>query len=177
VDRGWVAAGTWRRHERTDSVFEVLVPFPTPLQAPRDLLPPVSWLTSTVVNDWLRTNKSIVPHGIRQQGGLLLSVMACDLEAAVQFAAERVELFSARVLLSTRKQVEHFPLAWVRGKTKSYSIERRLRGIRIGATHRENRIWFESEPDPYIDPAIELLALLQSGSASAATRSMFKPRR
>jgi hypothetical protein len=34
--------------------------------------------------------------------------------------------------------------------------------------HRENRIWLESEPDPFIDPAIELLAPLQSGTATAA---------
>ena len=34
--------------------------------------------------------------------------------------------------------------------------------------HRENRIWLESEPDAYIDPAIELLTPLQVGSPSAA---------
>ena len=35
-----------------------------------------------------------------------------------------------------------------------------IRGIKIGAMHRENRIWLKTEADPYIDPAIELLAPL-----------------
>jgi hypothetical protein len=34
--------------------------------------------------------------------------------------------------------------------------------------HRENRIWLETEADPYIDPAIELLAPLQSGATTTA---------
>jgi hypothetical protein len=56
-----------------------------------------------------------------------------DPESAVQFAA--------RVLLSLRKSVQSFPFAWVQGKKQPYSIERRVRGIKIGAMHRENRIW------------------------------------
>ena len=109
-----------------------------------------------------------IPKGGEQQGGLLLALPAREPESAVQFAADRVEMFAARVLLSLRKSVQPFPVAWVKGKKQSYSIERRLRGIKIGAMHRENRIWLESEPDPYIDPAIELLAPLESGTATAA---------
>jgi hypothetical protein len=79
-----------------------------------------------------------------------------------------VELFAARVLLSLRKQVENCGIAWVQGQTKPYSIVRLIRGIKIGAMHRENRIWLESEADPFIDPAIELLAPLQSGATTTA---------
>jgi hypothetical protein len=153
---------------REETQFAVLIPFPTPLQPPSGLLAPESWIDATQVSEWLRQNGSSDPEGRRQQGGLLLSVPARDPESAVQFAAERVELFAARVLLSLRKSVQHFPIAWVKGKKQPYSIERRMRGIKIGAMHRENRIWLESEPDPYIDPAIELLAPLQSGTSSAA---------
>jgi hypothetical protein len=153
---------------REETRFTVLIPFPTPLQPPSGLLAPESWINATQVSEWLRENGSPDPEGRRQQGGLLLTVCARDPESAVQFAAERVELFAARVLLSLRKSVQHFPIAWIKGKKKPYSIERRLRGIKIGAMHRENRIWLESEHDPYIDPAIELLAPLQSGTSSAA---------
>ncbi len=48
---------------RPDVDFEVLIPFPTPLQAPRDLLPPASWIDSTAVGEWLRANNSVIPHG------------------------------------------------------------------------------------------------------------------
>jgi hypothetical protein len=152
----------------SETQFSVLVPFPTPLQPPSGLLAPESWIDATRVSEWLKENGSIDPSGRRQQGGLLLIVSARDPESAVQLAAERVELFAARVLLSLRKSVQPFPIAWVKGKMEPYSIERRMRGIKIGAMHRENRIWLESAPDPYIDPAIELLAPLQSGTSSAA---------
>jgi len=153
---------------REETMFSVLVPFPTPLQPPSGLLPPESWIDATRVSAWLKENGSVDPERRRQQGGLLLNVPAREPESAVQFAADRVEMFAARVLLSLRKSVQPFPVAWVKGKKQAYSIERRLRGIKIGAMHRENRIWLESEPDPYIDPAIELLAPLQSGTATAA---------
>jgi hypothetical protein len=77
-------------------------------------------------------------------------------------------MFYARVLLSLRKEIEPLPHAWVAGTRKRYSLERRLRGIKIGAMRRENRIWLESEADSYIDPAIELLTPMQIGSSSAA---------
>ena len=153
---------------REETTFSVLIPFPTPLQPPSGLLPPESWIDATHVSKWLTENISTNHEGIRQQGGLLLTVLARDPESAVQFAADRVEMFAARVLLSLRKSVQPLPVAWVKGKKQPFSIERRLRGIKIGAMHRENRIWLESEPDPYIDPAIELLAPLQSGTATAA---------
>jgi hypothetical protein len=85
---------------------------------------------------------------LHQQGGLLLKINALDPESAVQLAAERVGLFAARVLLSLRKQVQNCGVAWVQGQSKIFSIERLIRGIKIGAMHRENRIWLETEADP-----------------------------
>jgi hypothetical protein len=147
--------------------FVVLVAFPSPLTPPRGLLPPQNWLNATQVSEWFSAN-GFESEGIRQQGGLLLSVHAREAESAVQAAAERIEMFYARVLLSLRKEIEPLPFAWVSGARKRYSLERRLRGIKIGAMRRENRIWLESDADIYIDPAIELLAPLQIGSSSAA---------
>lgn len=148
--------------------YSVLIPFPSELKPPRDLLPPESWLDSTAVSEWVRANSLSIPPDLHQQGGLLLNIPALDPESAVQLAAERVELFTARVLLSLRKQIQNCGVAWVQGQTKLFSIERLIRGIKIGAMHRENRIWLETEADPYIDPAIELLAPLQSGATTTA---------
>ena len=148
--------------------YAVLVPFPSELKPPTGLLPPESWRSSTAVSTWVRENGLPMPPDLHQQGGLLLTIEALDPESAVQLAAERVELFIARVLLSLRKQVHTCGIAWVQGQAKVYSIERLIRGIKIGAMHRENRIWLEAESDPYIDPAIELLAPLQSGATTTA---------
>jgi hypothetical protein len=153
---------------KAETKHSILVPFPSELKPPRDLLPPASWLDSTAVSRWVQTSGLTMPSDLHQQGGLLLTISALDPESAVQLAAERVELFAARVLLSLRKQIQNCGIAWVQGQTKHYSIERLIRGIKIGAMHRENRIWLETEADPYIDPAIELLAPLQSGATTTA---------
>jgi len=147
--------------------YAVLVAFPSPLIPPQGLLPPQSWRNATEVAEWL-ANNTIETETVRQQGGLLLTVSAREPESAVQVAAELVETFYARVLLSLRKEIKPLPFAWVAGARKRFSLERRLRGIKIGAMRRENRIWPESEADAYIDPAIELLTPLQVGSPSAA---------
>jgi hypothetical protein len=148
--------------------YVVLIPFPSELKPPRGLLLPTSWINAAGVSQWVKENDLPMPPLLHQQGGLLLHTSALDPDSAVQLAAERVELFSARVLLSMRKQVENCGVAWVQGQKKVYSVERLIRGIKIAALHRENRIWLETEADPYIDPAIELLAPLQSGATTAA---------
>lgn len=90
---------------RKETTFSVLVPFPTPLQPPSGLLPPDSWIDATEASKWLKEKVAIDLEGMRQQGGLLLTIPARDPESAVQFAADRVEMFAARVLLSLRKSV------------------------------------------------------------------------
>lgn len=152
---------------RSEQEFTVLVAFPSPLIPPNGLLPPESWVNATDVTAWL-TRNGFSSEGLRQQGGLLLTVGAREPESAAEAAAERVEAFYARVLLSLRKEIRPLPYAWVAGTERRLSLERKLRGIRIGAMRRENRIWLESEPDTHIDPAIQLLAPLQVGSPSAA---------
>jgi hypothetical protein len=153
---------------RTEQDYEVLIPFPSELKPPQGLLVPQGWCNAAGVSAWVSANGATMPQDFHQQGGLLLTIQALDPESAVQLAAERVELFTARVLLSLRKEVRNCGVAWVRGQTRTYSIERHLRGIRIGAIHREDRLWLETEADPYIDPAIELLAPLQSGASTTA---------
>jgi hypothetical protein len=105
---------------KAETQYSILVPFPSELKPPRDLLPPASWLDSTAVSRWVQTNGLTMPSDLHQQGGLLLTISALDPESAVQLAAERVELFAARVLLSLRKQIQNCGIAWVQGQTKPY---------------------------------------------------------
>ncbi len=120
--------------------YIVLIPFPSELKPPKGLLLPTSWVNAAGVSRWVKQNDLPMPPLLHQQGGLLLQTSALDPDSAVQLAAERVELFSARVLLSMRKQVENCGIAWVQGQKKVYSVERLIRGIKIAALHRENRI-------------------------------------
>ncbi len=147
--------------------FRVLVTFHSPLQpSTKGVRPPRNWLTGEQVSNWLR-DKQFESHGLKQQGGLLLEVSAREPESAVQAALEKAELFAARVLVTLRKEVRHLPYAWVEGAGR-HPLQRRVRGLKIGAMQRENRVWLESDPDGVIDPALELLAPLQLGSSSAA---------
>lgn len=152
---------------KVEKTFRVLVTFPSALQASaRGLKPPSNWLTGEQTSGWLSKHQ-FESRDIKQQGGLLLEVVAREPEAAVQLALEKIELFAARVLVTLRKQVSPIPYAWVEGE-KRYALSRRVRGLKIGAMERENRVWLESEPDGVIDPALELLGPLQLGSSSAA---------
>lgn len=153
---------------REEREYTVLVPFPSELKPPRDLLPPESWVDAARVSAWVTENRLEMPVGFHWQGGLLLKIHTLDAESAVQIAVERVELFTSRVLLSLRKEIRSCGVAWIAGEDKLFSVERHIRGIKIGAMPRENRIWLETEPDPLIDPAIELLAPLQSGATTTA---------
>lgn len=101
--------------------YAVLVAFPSPLIPPQGLLPPQSWRNATEVAEWL-ANNTIETDTVRQQGGLLLTVSAREPESAVQVAAELVETFYARVLLSLRKEIKPLPFAWVAGARKRFSL-------------------------------------------------------
>ena len=104
---------------KTEQDYAVLVPFPSELKPPRDLLPPASWINAAAVSAWVHDNGLAIPVDLHQQGGLLLTFRALDAESAVQLAAERVELFAARVLLSVRKQIQNCGVAWVKDKPRS----------------------------------------------------------
>lgn len=104
---------------KVEQDYSILIPFPSELKPPSDLLPPESWRSSTAVSAWVRENGLAMPAGLHQQGGLLLTIAALDPESVVQLAAERVELFTARVLLSLRKQIQNCGIAWVRGQQEN----------------------------------------------------------
>src|SRR5262249_26297149 len=105
--------------------FTVLVTFPSALQSSaRGLKPPSNWLTGDQVSRWLSEHQ-FESRDLKQQGGLVLEVVAREPEAAVQLALEKIELFAARVLVTLRKQVSPIPYAWVDG-AKRYPLSRRI---------------------------------------------------
>lgn len=149
--------------------FEVLIAFPSRLESSpkKGFSIPRRWIEAPQVSDWLKTN-GFDTESVKQLGGLLLSVTERDPEAAAEAAAEHVNVFAARVLVSLNKEIRPIPNAWVAGSRKPFAINRQSRGVHVGAVHRENRVWLESERDELVDPAIELLAPLQSSSPAAA---------
>jgi hypothetical protein len=128
---------------------------------------PRRWLEAPSVSKWLTEHEFSV-EDVKQLGGFLLEVIEPDPEAAAEAAAEIVDVFAARVLVSLNKQIRPLPRAWVAGTKKPFNINKPSRGVHVGAVHRENRVWLEFEADDIVDPAIELLAPLQSSSPSAA---------
>ena len=149
--------------------FDVLIAFPSRLEpsSKKGFTVPRRWLEAPAVSRWL-TEHDFSVEEVKQLGGLLLEVTERDPEAAAEAAAEIVDVFAARVLVSLNKQIRPLPRAWVAGTKKPFHINRQSRGVHVGAVHRENRVWLESEADEIVDPAIELLAPLQSSSPSAA---------
>jgi hypothetical protein len=149
--------------------FDVLIAFPSKLAASKKkgFTVPDRWLEASQVSAWLVRNHFSI-EGVKQQGGLLLTVTEHDAEAAAASAAEIVDVFAARVLVSLNKEIRPLPNAWVASAPSPISISRASRGVHVGAVHRENRVWLETEKDDAVDPAIELLAPLQSSSPAAA---------
>lgn len=149
--------------------FNVLIAFPSRLAASekKGFSTPTRWIEASDVSGWLR-QRGFSVEDVKQQGGLLLTVTERDAGAAAASAAEIVDVFAARVLVSLNKEIRPLPQAWVETAKAPIPISRAFRGVHVGAVHRENRVWLESERDDVVDPAIELLAPLQSSSPAAA---------
>lgn len=149
--------------------FNVLIVFPSRLESSpkKGFIVPHRWMEAQAASEWLKAH-GFATDEVKQLGGLLLTVTEKDPEAAAEAAAELVNVFAARVLVSLKKEIRPIPKAWVEGSKNPFKINRQSRGVHVGSVHRENRVWVESELDEIVDPAIELLAPLQSSSPSAA---------
>lgn len=157
------------RSQEPRRTFEVLIAFPSRLEpsTKKGFTLPESWMEAPAVSEWLKSN-GFSTTDVKQLGGLRLSVTEKDPEAAAEAAAELVNVFAARILVSLKKEIRPLQKAWVAGTKQPFKINHQSRGVHVGAVHRENRIWVGSEIDESVDPAVELLAPLQSSSPSAA---------
>lgn len=143
--------------------FEVLVAFKNSPKSASGF--PKGWMKSDALSHWLRENQFPVAN-VRPSGGLTLTIKARDASGAAQLAAERIDHFVARSSVATNEPLDPWPNIWVRGEKVASSSGARPRGVRVKALYREDQLF--SESDSAVDAAIELLAHLESSSASAA---------
>jgi len=143
--------------------FEVLVAFKNSPKSASGF--PKGWLRSNEFSRWLRENHFAVQN-VRVSGGLILTIRARDANGAAQLAASRIDHFVARSSVATNEPLEPWPVIWVRGEAVTFPFGPRPRGVRVKALYREDQLFTES--DTTVDAAIELLAHLESSSASAA---------
>ncbi len=154
--------------QRPTRQYEVLIAFEN---APRSKSGyPDSWLTGEAVSDWLKDNGCEVA-GVRPSGGMVLIIDTRDPESAAQRATETVDYLVARASVGAGQVLRPWPHLWVRGETSSFDMKRRSRGVRVRALYREDQVLCLPEGKPEgkkVDAAIELLAHLETSSASAA---------
>jgi hypothetical protein len=149
-------------HPQAD--FEILVAFVAAPGAHADM--PMQWKSASEVSDWLKGNR-YDPRGIRQTGGLLFTVLARDVYAAVERTSEEVERLTARVHLGTRSELRPVDQVWIRGFSTSFPLRRLKRGVEVKALDREHRIYGESATT-HFDAALELLGPLNQGPPGPA---------
>lgn len=143
--------------------YEILVAFKNSPKSASGF--PVGWMKSSALSQWLRENLSDV-RDMRASGGLLIKVKARDPIGAMHLATARVDRFTSRASVATNDRLEPWPTIWVRGEADGYPLAQRPRGVRVKALYREDQIF--SESDSAVDAALELLAHLETSSASAA---------
>ena len=143
--------------------FEILIAFKNSPKSASGF--PKGWLKSNELSRWLRENHFGVAN-VRPSGGLILTIVARDARGAAQLAADRIDHFVARSSVATNVPLEPWPDIWVRGENATFPYGPRPRGVRVKALYREDQLF--SESDTTVDAAIELLAHLESSSASAA---------
>jgi hypothetical protein len=145
--------------------FEALMPVTTTTRVPPDLTI-AEWRPPALVSEWLRGN-DFDSSGIRQSGGLLFTVDACDPEAAVARVSEITDQLVARMTVSTRRPLKPLGQVWIKGEPKPYVMERAVRGVWVEALERENQL-YNIDSSETMHAAIELLSHLQSSSPGAA---------
>src|SRR5260370_18328878 len=133
--------------------YELLVAFEH-APAPKSPSPQSAWLTNQEVSAWLRSNKFDV-SGVRQRGGLRLSVTARDVFSAAEKAAEEVDTLSARVSLGTYQKLVPINRVWIVGEKGPIPLRSPRRRVEVHALSRENQV-YSSSSLVQIDAAVEL---------------------
>jgi hypothetical protein len=160
---------------RGEQNFKVLVAF--------DGLPenetgyPGNYINGKELAQWLRQNGQVT-GGLRQNGGLLLSVVAREPNGAASTAAEIVRLLEARCSLGAGKPLKPAGRIWVESNRQGalpptitmVPLIPELRPVRVRALHRESKLYV-SESTSQLDAVFELLATMRSGAPGPAASS------
>lgn len=143
--------------------YEVLVLFE--VEPSKKATRPTEWVTSAAAAAWLRTQGFVVP-GLRQRGGLLLSVQARDEEGAVSAVADTVDRFIARVVVGTPAAFSVHPQIFLKGG-RTANRTRPRRQVKVHALTRADRVYDLQRVGP-IDSALELLSHLDTAAPPVA---------
>lgn len=129
---------------------------------------PPEWRNAAQVSAWLKSNSFSV-SGLRPRGGgLVFSIKARDPESASQLAGEHIDHLVARIAVGTGKTAQINSRIWVAGQPNPFPRSQYVRGVRVRALHREDRVYQCQDKAGVLDAAIELLSHLESSSPSAA---------
>jgi hypothetical protein len=143
--------------------YEVLVPFA--VEPSRRATRPTEWITSGQAATWLRAN-GFADIGLRQRGGLLLTLEARDEEGAISMVADTVDQFRARVVVGTSSTFEVYPEIYLAGGGVAAQTRPR-RHVKVHALTRADRVYDLTQVGP-IDSALELLAHLDTAAPPVA---------
>ena len=128
---------------------------------------PPEWLNAAQVSAWLKSN-SFAVYGLRPSGGLVFRIEARDPESASQLAGEHIDHLAARVAVGSGEKPQVDSRVWVAGEKRPFPRSRYVRGVRVRALYREDRVYPCQDKAGVFDAAIELLSHLESSSPSAA---------
>jgi hypothetical protein len=128
---------------------------------------PEGWLDSTAVHAWLDINGFSV-EGVRQNGGVELSVTARDPYAAVSVIREKLDAISARIALGLTGRLRPFHRIWIRNQPKPFDLFRIRHRAEIHSLRKERQLYSIAEESSLLDSAIALLQPVNGGNLSAA---------
>ncbi|MGP0076696.1 MAG: hypothetical protein ACLPWF_32680 [Bryobacteraceae bacterium] len=128
---------------------------------------PNGWLDSPRVQAWLRANNFPL-EGVRQNGGIELSVTARDPYAAVAVIRERLDAISARVALTLTGRLRVVNKVWIRGQDEPFDLYRLRHRAEIHSLRKEHQLYSVAEENSLLDSAIALMQPVNGGNLSAA---------
>ncbi len=148
--------------------YEVLVGIAS--VPPKKIGRPDGWIEAHEVSNWLRSNE-FETSGVRQRGGILVTIDARDAQAAADAAAESVDRLSARAKVATAGELRRLDSAWVRREKGPHAISPPSRGLYVRALIRENVVYRVAHNPDAVAAALEMLAPLQDSSPISAIAS------
>jgi hypothetical protein len=130
---------------------------------------PGGWIDNAAVAAWLGSNK-FSTSGVKQNGGLIVTIEARDPFAAAYLAAETIESLSARarIAASGNSEFVRLPQIWVAGEAAPIQIGTRTRPLNVRALIREGVVYQSAGGDEVMNAALEMLGPLHDGSPIAA---------
>ncbi len=145
--------------------FEILVPF---REFPANQSgTPEGWVGASEVTKFVK-DSGFPTDGIRQMGGIWITVSARDARSAVESVAEIIERFSSRVRLATRDRLVPLADVYVKNPLKRHPLRQKRRRVEVDALYRENQLYSFGNVVSRVDSAIELLSPLDDSTHSTA---------